>query len=98
MMLTQRTEMQKEIDVKFEKYKKIADQAVTEMKRLRDDYDKKCTVINDKMRENEKAAAKHIETLKQTRKEKLESGQYSEYANMLVSIFNSEHVNNMGDN
>ncbi len=50
------------------------------------------------MRENEKMAAKHIETLKLSKKEKLENGGYSEYANMLVSIFNSEHVNNMADN
>ncbi|CDW78191.1 UNKNOWN [Stylonychia lemnae] len=98
MLLTQRTDVQKEIDSKFEKYKKIADQAVNEMKRLRDDYDKTCSVIAEKMRENEKAAAKHIETLKQSKKEKLENGGYSEYANMLVSIFNSEHVNNMADN
>jgi hypothetical protein len=98
MLLTQRTDVQKEIDSKFEKYKKIADQAVNEMKRLRDDYDKTCNVIAEKMRENEKAAAKHIETLKQSKKEKLENGGYSEYANMLVSIFNSEHVNNMADN
>jgi len=55
-------------------------------------------VIAEKVRENEKAAAKHIETLKQSKKEKLENGGYSEYANMLVSIFNSEHVNNMADN
>lgn len=50
------------------------------------------------MLENEKAAAKHIETLKQSKKEKLENGGYSEYANMLVSIFNSEHVNNADSN
>lgn len=98
MLLTQRTDVQKEIDSKFEKYKKIADQAVSEMKRLRDDYDNTCKVIAEKMRENEKAAAKHIETLKQSKKEKLENGGYSEYANMLVSIFNSEHVNNLADN
>lgn len=98
MLLTQRTDVQKEIDSKFEKYKKIADQAVNEMKRLRDDYDKSCSVIAEKMRENEKAAAKHIETLKQSKKEKLENGGYSEYANMLVSIFNSEHVNNQAEN
>jgi len=45
--------------------------------------------------ENERAAAKHIEILKQSKKEKLENGGYSEYANMLVSIFNSEHANNL---
>lgn len=68
------------------------------MKRLRSEYDETCKVISEKMRENEKAAAKHIETLKQSKKEKLENGGYSEYANMLVSIFNSEHVNNLADN
>lgn len=50
------------------------------------------------MLENQQAAATHIATLKQSKKEKLENGGYSEYANMLVSIFNSEHVNNMENN
>jgi hypothetical protein len=50
------------------------------------------------MLENEKAAAKHIEVLKASKKEKLENGGYSEYANMLVSIFNGEHANNTENN
>lgn len=50
------------------------------------------------MLENEKAAAAHIATLKKSKMEKLENGGYSEYANMLVSIFNSEHVNNTDNN
>lgn len=50
------------------------------------------------MLENEKAAQAHILTLKKSKQEKLENGGYSEYANMLVSIFNSEHVNNMEGN
>lgn len=49
------------------------------------------------MRENEKAAAKHIQTLQQSKKDKLENGGYSEYANMIVSIFNAEHVNKLAD-
>lgn len=67
------------------------------MKRLGQAYDKNCKSISDKVRENEKAAAKHIQTLQQSKKDKLENGGYSEYANMIVSIFNSEHVNNMGE-
>ena len=97
MLLTQRTEIQKEVDQKFEKFKRIAQQSLDTKKRLSREYNKNCNEIKQKMLENEKAAAKHIETLKQSKKEKLENGGYSEYANMLVSIFNSEHVNN-GEN
>ena len=67
------------------------------MKRLSRDYERNCQAIAEKVRENEKAAAKHIQTLQQSKKDKLENGGYSEYANMIVSIFNSEHVNNMND-
>ena len=67
------------------------------MKRLSRDYERNCQAISEKVRENEKAAAKHIQTLQQSKKDKLENGGYSEYANMIVSIFNSEHVNNMND-
>ena len=94
MLLTQRTDIQKEVDAKFDKYKKIAQQALDTKNKLAKDYASTCAEIKQKMMENEKAAAKHIETLKQSKKEKLENGGYSEYANMLVSIFNSEHVNN----
>jgi len=66
--------------------------------KLSKDYANNCNEIKQKMLENERAAAKHIETLKQSKKEKLENGGYSEYANMLVSIFNSEHVNNAENN
>jgi hypothetical protein len=54
--------------------------------------------LKQKLLENERAAQKHIETLKLSKKEKIENGGYSEYANMLVSIFNSEHVNNQDNN
>lgn len=98
MLLTQRTEKQKEIDLKFEKFKKIAEQAMITKNKLRDDYDKLCSDITDKIRKNEIAAKQHIETIKQSKKEKQENGGYSEYANMLVSVFNSEHVNNQDQN
>ncbi len=59
------------------------------------DYAKNCNDIKKKMLENERAAQKHIETIKNSKKEKQQNGGYAEYANMLVSIFNSEHANNM---
>jgi hypothetical protein len=67
------------------------------MKRLSRKYDENCEEIAKKVRENEKAAAKHIQTLQQSKKDKLENGGYSEYANMIVSIFNAEHVNKLAD-
>ena len=65
---------------------------------MKQKYNKICEDLKAKLAENERAAQKHIETLKQSKKEKIENGGYSEYANMLVSIFNSEHVNNMENN
>ena len=67
------------------------------MKKLSRDYERNCQAIAEKVRENEKAAARHIQTLQQSKKDKLENGGYSEYANMIVSIFNAEHVNNLAD-
>lgn len=67
------------------------------MKRMSKDYDKYCQVLSEKVRENEKAAAKFIQMTQQQRKEKLENGSYSEYANLIVSIFNSEHAKDMNE-
>ena len=76
----------------------IAKSALDTKNRLNKDYARTCEDLKQKLLENERAAQKHIETLKQSKKEKLENGGYSEYANMLVSIFNSEHVKNMENN
>jgi hypothetical protein len=53
--------------------------------------------LAEKVRENEKAAAKFIQMTQQQRKEKLENGSYSEHANLIVSIFNSEHAKDMNE-
>ena len=98
MLLTQRSEMQKEIDKKFKKYMDIAKQALDTKNRLAKEYKETQEELKQKLQENERAAQKHIETLKQSKKEKIENGGYSEYANMLVSIFNSEHANNLDSN
>lgn len=67
------------------------------MRKQTRDYDKYCQVLTDKVRENEKAAAKFIQMTQQQRKEKLENGSYSEYANLIVSIFNSNHAKDMNE-
>jgi len=76
---------------------KISKQSLETKNKLSKEYQKNCDEIKAKMVENEKAAALHIGTLKKSKQEKIENGGYSEYANMLVSIFNSEHVNNMNN-
>jgi hypothetical protein len=43
---------------------------------------------------NEKQCSQHQKGLAQSQKEKLQNGGYAEYANMVTSIFNSEHLNN----
>ena len=43
------------------------------------------------MKANEKAAADHIKRLKKNKKEMLENG-CSEYANLLVSLYNHQYV------
>lgn len=67
MLLTQRREAGKsgaiDSSKKFERYRKIAETAVTEMKKISQEYDNNCRMIAEKVRENEKAAAKHIQTL-----------------------------------
>jgi hypothetical protein len=67
------------------------------MRRLSRDYERHCAAIAEQVRENEKAAAKAIQGMQQSRKEKLENGGYSETANMIVSQFFAKHVNNVGE-
>jgi hypothetical protein len=88
---------QSDSDQKFERYKKIAEAAVDEMKKLSRVYETKCQQIAEKVRMNEKAAARHIQALQLAKKHKMDGGDHPEYSNMLVSMFNSNQVTNMGD-
>lgn len=67
------------------------------MKKLSKNYDKYCQVVAEKNRANEKALARYVLLKNQERKEKLENGAYSEYANLLVSIINSKHEKDTSD-
>lgn len=62
---------------------------------MKEEVEKKIKQINKKISENKKQALRHIETLQEGMNEKLNNGMYNEYANMVVSIFNSEHLNNI---
>lgn len=93
MLLTERTKMQKMIDEKFAKYQIIAQQVVDEKDSLEKEYKLFTDEINKKKAKSEAETKRHIEMLKRKDKELIENG-CSEYANMLVSIFNYQFGGN----
>lgn len=92
MMLTQKTQAQKETDLKFIKYQKIAKQAMETKNRVVEELKQYNEEMRQKIIQNEIFAQEHIKLIKKLQQERIESGNYSEYSNMLVSIKNSEHV------
>lgn len=94
MMLTEQTDTQRDIDLKFKQYLQIADKIRKETQQMQQEYSQLKASLDHQMVLNERMAKKHIKTLKQSLAEKKNNGGCAEYANMQVSIFNSEHLNN----
>ncbi len=94
MMLTQRSDAQKEVDKKFKMYKQIAKQAEESSAKMNQQYEEQFGEIRKQLGENDKQTKQHKHFLKQSCKEKLQNGSYAEYANLVTSILNSEHLNN----
>lgn len=86
-MLTNRTDVQKDIDAKFKKYKQITEQIMEEKNKMTEDYKTLSKQIDQQILENEKEAQAHIRRLKKSLKEEKERG-CAEYANLLVSLHN----------
>lgn len=74
----------------MQRYIKIANNSVS----VRNRVDQELKAYEDEMKrqveENAKFAKDHISLVKKMHAERLESGNYSEYSNMLVSIKNPE--------
>jgi len=51
-------------------------------------------ILEQKTASNERFGKKHIKNLKDTLAEKKNNGLCPEYSNMIVSLFNSDHLNN----
>ena len=94
MMLTQQTDTQRDINLKFKQYLQIADKIKKETQQMQSEYSHLKASLDHQMVLNERKAKRHIKTLKESLAEKKNNGGCAEYANMLVSIFNSEHLNN----
>lgn len=60
MLLTNRTEVQKDIDAKFKKYKQITETIMEEKNKMTEDYKQLSKQIDQQILENEKEAQNHI--------------------------------------
>jgi hypothetical protein len=94
MILTQNTGANKETDRKFKKYNEIAKQCKRESDLLNEQYNAEVKKMRERQLANEKQCKEQQKALQQSQKEKLQNGGAAEYANMVTSIFNSEHLNN----
>ena len=61
MLLTQRNEIQKDVDKKFKKFKQISEQSLLTMKTQNDIYKQKCREADIKNNANKKECNEHIE-------------------------------------
>ena len=86
MLMTQRSEAQKEADRKLKIYKQIAKQIERKSKKMDADYRAACEREAEEMQKVEQKARKHIKTLQNSLKEKMNSGSYTEEASLIVSM------------
>ena len=86
MLLTQRTEIQKDVDKKFKKFRQIADLALQTKNNLHDEYKRKCEEANQKHLKNKKDAEETFKTLREAKKDLKDTGSAPEHSNMLTSI------------
>lgn len=94
MLLTQRHEAQKDVDRKFRAYQIIAAQSSKRAQELDQEFEEVKAKIREDLKENDAAAKTHINTLKELKEEKIQSGGCAEFANMVVSVFNQENQRN----
>mmetsp|Transcript_44280 Transcript_44280/g.58760 ORF Transcript_44280/g.58760 Transcript_44280/m.58760 type:complete len:126 (-) Transcript_44280:114-491(-) len=86
MLMTQRTEAQREADRKLKIYKQIARQIERKSKKMDNDYKAACEREAEEMQRVELKARKHIKQLQTSLKEKMQSGSYPEEASLIVSM------------
>lgn len=90
MLLTQRTEIQKDVDKKFKKFKQIADTSLKLKESLNYEFEKKVEELNQNNLRNKIEFEKIIKENKRELKRKMDNGEYKEYANMIASISESK--------
>ena len=86
MLMTQRSDQQREADRKLKIYKQLAKQIERKSKRLDAEYKAACEREAEEMQKVEQKARKHMATLKSSLKEKMKNGSYPEEASVIVSM------------
>ena len=91
MLLTQRTEIQRDVDRKFKKFKQIADQANFLMNSWNAEYKQFCKESDEKLHINKVSANAHNDNLTNLANDKKENGSYPEFANIITSIHQQKY-------
>ena len=79
-------------------YKQIAQQIEANGNAMKKAYEAQRKELDMKGTANDKKCKMHNRVLKESLNEKKNNGGCAEYSNMIVSIFNSEHMNNENKN
>ena len=90
MLMTQRSEAQREADRKLKIYKVIAKQIEKKCKKMKQDYDEAKERDEQEMKRVEERAKRQIKFLQDSLKDKMKNGDYPETASLIVSM----HVSN----
>ena len=86
MLMTQKTEAQREADRKLKIYRQLAKQIERKCRKMDADYKQACVEANLEMEQVEKKANRHKVSIKNSQKEKMKNGTYPEQASLIVSM------------
>ena len=90
MKLTQRHQVQEEVDKRVEKYKLIAQNAISVKNRLNKEFEAFQQDVEAKMQQNFETANTHSQQIADKLKEHMENGTYTEMANLVQSVYKSK--------
>ena len=86
MLMTQRSEAQKEADRKLKIYKQISKQIETKCKKMDRDYNNFLAKEATIMATEERHARRHMKTLNESQADKMKNGTYQEQASLITSM------------
>lgn len=91
MLLTQRTEIQKEVDKKFKKFKEIADKSLKTLAEDKANFEAKIAELNATMEKQKAEIQQALKGNKKKHKEQKDNGESAEQGNVITSIVQSKN-------
>lgn len=85
-VLTQRTDIQKNCDAKFKKFKEISNQSVQTKNNLIKEYKSQCKKADEQHSKNKEDSTVQMKYFNASMKDKLRNDKYPEYANIMTAI------------